>query len=149
MKLFNRFMAFILFVPFWAGATCWDLAENIYAIDAKLLRTIAIAESNMNHKAKNINSNGTYDIGLMQINSIHFPRLEKMGVTEDMLSINPCISVLIGAEILNGMISRYGYGWEAVGAYNAGTSKKNRAMRMKYAEKISGIYSRQTGELPW
>ncbi len=44
--------------------------------------------------------NGTRDIGLMQINSIHLPRLLKLGVTEERLLSEPCLSVEVGASIL-------------------------------------------------
>lgn len=145
---------FIIFILFWGSSTgvnanCWELAEYFYKIDGNLLRSIAIVESGMNPQARNINPNGTYDIGLMQINSIHLPRLKKMGVTEEMLISNACISVLIGSSILKDMINRYGYGWEAIGAYNAGTARKNASRRMKYARRISLVYQKQTGKQPW
>lgn len=132
-----------------AHATCWRLAEDTYGIDHRLLHAIAQAESNFVADARNVNRNGTVDMGLMQINSVHFPRLKKLGVTETMLVKNPCVSVMVGASILSEMMGRYGYGWEAVGAYNAGTAKKNRVLRRKYASRISAIYSQNTGENPW
>lgn len=132
-----------------ALSTCWNLAEYTYGIDANLLKAIAHAESGMNSAAMNRNTNGTYDIGLMQINSTHLPRLKGIGVTEEMLIVNPCISLLTGASILNGMIRQYGYGWEAVGAYNAGTSSKRVKLRKKYATKIARIYRNSNGYYPW
>lgn len=142
-----------LFVAFFYSsfslATCWRLAEETYGIDARLLHAIAVAESSLVADVKNINSNGTYDTGLMQINSIHLPRLKALGVTESMLITNPCVSLMVGASILSDMIARYGYGWEAVGAYNAGTSKNRQELRRKYAIKISKIYTQNTGRMPW
>lgn len=132
-----------------AQATCWRLAEDTYGIDLRLLRAIAQAESNFVADARNVNRNGTVDMGLMQINSVHFPRLKKLGVTETMLVENPCVSLMVGASILSEMIARYGYGWEAVGAYNAGLAQKNQGLRRQYASKISKIYRQNTGESPW
>lgn len=132
-----------------SGATCWKLAENIYGIDAELLHAIALAESGMNNSVINKNKNGTYDIGLMQINSSHLPRLKYIGVTEELLLNEPCISLLVGASILNEMKSRYGTMSEAVGAYNAGTSNKRLNLRVSYANKVFVIYRELTGTSPW
>lgn len=43
-----------------------------YGIDAQLLIRIAAVESNFRANAKRLNANGTVDIGLFQINSIHW-----------------------------------------------------------------------------
>ena len=48
---------------------CFENAGNTYGINPTLLESIARVESNMNPKAINKNTNGTSDIGLMQINS--------------------------------------------------------------------------------
>ncbi|WP_416212980.1 transglycosylase SLT domain-containing protein [Pantoea eucrina] len=130
-------------------ATCWKLAEYTYGIEAELLSAIATAESSMRPSAKNINNNGTYDIGLMQINSSHLPALKNKGISETMLIENPCISVMVGASILKKMILRYGFGWEAVGAYNAGTSPLRRERRVEYAKKIAAIYVQKHARSPW
>nr|QBJ27750.1 cell invasion protein [Plesiomonas shigelloides] len=39
-------------------------------------------------------------------------------------------------------MQRYGYSWEAVGAYNAGTAPERYTMRMRYANKIWERYHR-------
>lgn len=127
-----------------AHATCWNLAENTYGVEARLLQAIAVVESNMNPLAYNKNKNGTYDIGLMQINSIHLSRLKKLGVNEKLIKSNACISVMIGASILKNMVNRYGYNWEAVGAYNAGTGKNRSELRRKYAQKVQKVYAGKT-----
>jgi soluble lytic murein transglycosylase-like protein len=48
---------------------CFEDAGNKYGINPILLESIARVESNLNPKAINKNTNGTSDIGLMQINS--------------------------------------------------------------------------------
>lgn len=88
------------------------------------------------------NRDGSFDIGLMQINSSHMARLKKMGVSEKQLLNDPCISVIVGASILSDMMKIYGYSWEAVGAYNAGTSPKNAEIRNRYAKKIWENYKK-------
>jgi len=123
-----------------AQAMCWHQAAEKYRIEPALLKAIAQVESGMKTNAVNINANGSYDIGLMQINSIHLPELKKKGISEEALLTDACLSVMTGASILQHMINKYGYTWEAVGAYNAGTSAKRRLLRFRYAYKVWQAY---------
>ncbi|MDD3449620.1 MAG: lytic transglycosylase domain-containing protein, partial [Gammaproteobacteria bacterium] len=77
------------------------------------------------------------DIGLMQVNSWWLPRLSGYGITEASLW-DPCTNIQVGAWILAGNVARYGYTWEAVGAYNAGTgtSETTQNRRVNYARRI-------------
>ena len=119
-----------------ALANCWDNAGYRYHVDPYLLFAIANVESGMNPYAVGRNHDGTRDVGLMQINSSHFPELERAGIDENRLITEPCTSIMVGASILSGMIKVYGYNWEAVGAYNAGLKKENYPQRMLYAHKV-------------
>lgn len=119
-----------------AQAWCWSEAGRLHAIEPELLQAIAAVESDMLPDAVHHNSNGTRDIGLMQINSIHLPRLKAQGITEQRLLQEPCLSVEVGAQVLAGFIARYGYNWTAVGAYNAGNSPHRQVARLRYARKV-------------
>ncbi|MGY1952463.1 transglycosylase SLT domain-containing protein [Pseudomonas pergaminensis] len=124
-------------------AFCWEQAASQHNIEPELLQAIAAVESGFRAQAMNhTNRNGTRDIGLMQINSIHLPRLLKQGITEDRLLNEPCLSVEVGASILAEFIQRFGYNWTAVGAYNAGpgSGPEREALRRHYAEKIWAYY---------
>lgn len=123
-----------------ARANCWDAAGARYAVEPELLQAIAIVESDMRADAININKDGSRDIGLMQINSIHMPRLLKSGITEQRLLSEPCLAVHVGASILADFFSRHGYNWTAVGAYNAGSAQDRQAARLRYARKIRDRY---------
>lgn len=50
--------------------TAIDTAARLYGLDAKRMVRIAFLESRINHKARNLNKNGTTDIGLFQINTV-------------------------------------------------------------------------------
>lgn len=125
-----------------ARADCWDEAGARFNIDPLLLYSIARVESSLAVDAINRNRDGSYDLGLMQINSVHLPRLKKDGITKERLLSEPCTSVMTGAQILSDFIARHGYTWEAVGAYNAGSAPARRALRQRYADKVWREYQR-------
>ncbi|MGS0741040.1 transglycosylase SLT domain-containing protein [Glaciimonas sp. GG7] len=126
--------------PVVANAACWDEAGARYNIDPILLQAIAHVESGMNVDARNYNNNGTYDVGLMQINKLHFPRLAPFGITEKILVAEPCTSVMVGAWILAEFVQRVGYNWHAVGAYNAGVGDNRKSARSRYIKKVAKQY---------
>jgi soluble lytic murein transglycosylase-like protein len=125
-----------------AHADCWEEAGREFSIAPDLLYAIAQQESNLDPRAIGYNRNGSRDIGLMQINSIHLPSLAKRQITEKTLLNDSCQALKVGASILADFMRRYGYSWEAVGAYNAGTATDGGApeRRMQYAKKIAVRY---------
>jgi soluble lytic murein transglycosylase-like protein len=110
---------------------CWDDAARRYQVSSALLYAIARTESGLNPLAVGRNGNGSRDIGLMQINSSWLPTLAAHGINERDL-FEPCTSIEVGAWILAGNVSRLGYTWDAVGAYNA----RSPALRRAYADKV-------------
>lgn len=123
-------------LPRGAAAFCWQDAATRYGLPAALLIAIAEQESGFNPRAINTtNRNGTRDVGLMQINSMHLPTLSRFGIGEREL-FDPCTNVHVGAWVLADAIARHGYSWEAVGAYNAGGSREAAPHRATYAWQI-------------
>ncbi len=114
-----------------AAFACWEEAGLRYGVNPALLMAIARTESSMNPNAVNRNRNGSYDLGLMQINSSWFPMLRKYGITEQQLR-QPCFSIHVGAWIMAQNMQRYGNSWDAVGAYNT----SHPARRIVYAQKV-------------
>jgi soluble lytic murein transglycosylase-like protein len=123
----------LVLAAMWAGPgiACWEEAGAQYQVHPYLLYAIAKTESGLNPRAINRNKNGTYDIGLMQINSRWLPTLRRHGVDEKQL-YEPCTSIRVGAWILAQNIQRMGNTWEAVGAYNS--SKPS--LQLKYALRV-------------
>jgi hypothetical protein len=108
---------------------CFEEAGQQYSINPQILRAIAKVESNFNPAAINMNTNGTYDFGLMQINSswaatIGKERWKELG--------DACTNVKTGAWILSMCMNKYGYTWKAIGCYNSQTPDK----RDKYAKMV-------------
>ena len=128
-----------------ARATCWDEASAQHGIPPDVLKAIAKVESNFNPNAvrrpfKAGNSDGSYDVGLVQINSGHFPMLRsKFGISERDL-YDPCTNLKVGAWILADNVRRLGWNWNAIGAYNAGcrnlSAGRCNVLRSAYANKV-------------
>jgi soluble lytic murein transglycosylase-like protein len=125
-----------------AQAWCWSAAADRYHIDPLLLYSIAKVESGLNPQATGRNHDGSYDIGLMQINSSHLTELSRFGITESRLRSEPCTAVMAGAWILARFVRQLGYGWMAVGAYNAGSDPRRDALRQCYAMQVWMYYQR-------
>ncbi|HIQ48054.1 MAG TPA: invasion protein IagB, partial [Aquifex aeolicus] len=104
---------------------CFKRAEKVYGVPYELLLAIALAESGLNPEALNKNRNGTYDIGIMQINTSNLSLLKRVGIIkrDEELWI-PCKNVEAGAYILKLCIKRHGLTWRAVDCYNKGKNAK-------------------------
>ena len=129
-----------------AAPDCWRAAGQRHGIDPLLLYAIASAESSLDARAINRNRDGSHDIGLMQINSMHLPDLARQGITRQRLLDEPCLSIDVGASILSGFIRRHGRTWRAVGAYNAGSASDREAARTRYVERVWPLYLELAGE---
>ncbi|MPV70217.1 lytic transglycosylase domain-containing protein [Burkholderia sp. BE17] len=124
-----------------ACADCIDAAAAQYQVNADVLRAIAYRESGMNASALHKNSNGSIDVGLMQINSVNFAYLEQKNIAPERLH-NPATNALAGAALLRRQIDRYGDTWRAVGAYHSITP----ALSNAYAAAIHDVYVKRRWE---
>ncbi len=107
---------------------CFEEAGKMYGINPLILRSIARVESNFVPETINKNSNGTFDIGLMQINTVWKPVL---GEQRWKYLGDACYNTKTGAWILATCINKYGYNWKAIGCYNSQTPKKSEAYSRK------------------
>ena len=128
-------MVLTLFLTVPAFAFCFEAAGVEYGVSPRLLWSIAKVESDFIPQAVNWNPNGTYDYGLMQINSDWARKLGKGGWRA---LGDPCTNVRVGAWILAQCFQKYGYSWEAVGCYNA----SNDAKRAQYARRVYAIFKK-------
>jgi hypothetical protein len=130
-KITTSFLAATLFLALVTNAHsfCFEEAGAQYGINPQILRAIAKVESNFNPNAINKNSNGTFDVGLMQINSSWAATLGK----ERWKTLgDACSNTKTGAWILSMCMNKYGYTWKAIGCYNSQTPDK----RDKYSKMV-------------
>ncbi|WP_321794645.1 lytic transglycosylase domain-containing protein [Caballeronia sp. J97] len=117
--------------PTLARADCLDDAAIYHRVSVQLVRAIAQQESGMRPYVTNRNSDGSEDIGLMQINSTWLPKLARFGISRQHL-FDACVNAYVGTWILASNIKQFGPTWRAVGAYNAVSSNK----QLVYANNI-------------
>jgi len=98
---------------------CIHEAAQCFNINPLIIKAIIWQESNNRQNVVNINKNKTQDVGIMQINSIHFNTLKSYGVSEKELRENSCSNVFSGSWILNQVIQNNGYSWEGIGKYHS------------------------------
>ena len=130
------------------AATPWDAcfaqAGQHYGIHPALLEAVARHESNLNPRAIGRNTNGSVDIGLMQINTQHLPTLARAGISREHL-FDPCTNIAVGAWVLAGAIRRHGMTWEAVGAYNSSIPTRRRWYAGKVAAQLVRVLRSEEG----
>jgi hypothetical protein len=119
---------------------CVMASANHFKINPLVIRSILAVEGGKIGTLSR-NDNGTFDMGLMQINTIHLPdiknRFPSVGWKE--LTYNPCINIGIGTWILDQRLKETSRFWEGVGNYHSKSPK----YRTIYLQKIAVAYKSQ------
>jgi len=131
-------LLFLLVMPNLSHAFCYEQAGAEFGVSPELLESIATTESANRSTAVNYNTNATFDVGLMQINSSW-----ETTIGNELWSrlFDPCTNVRVGAWILAQCIRKHGYGWKAVGCYHSSTPSKRDAYSKKVAYAL--VHNRQ------
>ncbi|MHB1949729.1 MAG: lytic transglycosylase domain-containing protein [Gammaproteobacteria bacterium] len=114
--------------------TCINQAALQYHVPATMIISVIKTENGRNGLSVK-NANGTYDLGVMQINSSWIHKLRNKGITEEQIKSDPCVNVSVGTWILAQGIAN-GEGWKGVGNYHSYTPKHNTV----YREKVKKTY---------
>ena len=127
---------------------CAVYASHYYGVPTLLTLSIMRTEGGRSGTVSP-NTNGSYDMGVMQVNSIWLPKLASMGITQHEIIYNACQNVMVGTWILAGYMKHYigtgglknawedpGAFWRAVGDYNSHTPVYNH----QYQKRVSGFY---------
>jgi soluble lytic murein transglycosylase-like protein len=111
--------------PFASSAErCVIPAAQQQGVSPQVLRAILQVESAMRPDVVQRNANGSIDVGMAQINSIHFPELSKWGITPQKL-LDPCVATHVAAWHLKRGLMRHGNTWFGVAAYHSVTPEHN------------------------
>jgi soluble lytic murein transglycosylase-like protein len=119
---------------------CINEAAVSYAIPAELIMAIIFVEGGRNGIAMH-NTNGTYDYGVMQINSSWSRKAAQKGADTYALQYDACENVMIGTWILSQNIhATPGNLVQAVGNYHSHSPWLN----YQYAKHVLFIYGKIT-----
>jgi soluble lytic murein transglycosylase-like protein len=116
-------------------ADCFNEAGRSYKVPPLLLQAIAWVESRYDYNAINENTNGSTDVGVMQINSLWLDSLANYGIEQKHL-YDACLNISVGAWILQQKIKEVGYNWQAVAHYHSRTPERGES----YARKVARVY---------
>lgn len=115
---------------------CFEQAAQKYQLNTHILRAIAHTESRFNPAVISpANQNGSYDIGIMQINSSWLPTLARYGISRAQLA-DACTNIHVGAWILRKNINAFGNNHQALARYNSA----NPLHQARYLNKIASSY---------
>ncbi|KAK6031665.1 transglycosylase SLT domain protein [Ostertagia ostertagi] len=103
---------------------CIVPASTFHGVNPWLLRAVLQVESGLKPDAIGKNSNGTIDIGIGQMNSMHLPELKKYGIEAAHLT-DACVATYVAAWHLKKLVTQYGNTWEAVARYHSATPVLN------------------------
>lgn len=115
---------------------CINHAAQTFHVPATIIVSVMKIENGWNGAAVK-NKNGTYDLGVMQVNSSWLPRLRKYGITKNDLQFDPCMNVHTATWILAKDLAK-GEGWQGVGNYHSATPIYN----LKYRQKVKIAYDK-------
>lgn len=116
-----------------------------YDVSASLIEAVAMIESRgVNPGKVGPNKNGTYDLGIMQINTYWLNRnnlaaVLRYGIDEQQLLNNDCTNVAVGAWILKqNLLANDDNVRAALSAYNTG--KPDSKTGLAYADRVLHVW---------
>ncbi len=99
---------------------CVTPAAQYHSVNPWVLRAILKVESGFNPGAINRNPNNTVDVGIAQMNSMHFKELQQHGVAPGHL-LDGCIATYVAAWHLAKQMRVHGNTWFGIAAYHSAT----------------------------
>lgn len=118
---------------------CINHAAIVYHVPATVILSVIKQESGRNGQAVR-NKNGTFDYGVMQINSVWLPKIAAYGYTRDDMQYNACKNISVGTWILSQSITEGKNLWSGVGNYHSHTPRHN----YKYSAVVHAHYQKIT-----
>lgn len=127
-----------------AFAACVLLAANTYDVPPAVMIGIMNVEGGRIGQEVGPNTNGTYDLGPMQVNTLWLPTLQKTWkvneeTAREWVRDNGCVNVHVAAWILRQKMNSTKNLWEAIAAYHSQTPSKG----IPYAKKVISVMDRK------
>jgi hypothetical protein len=118
---------------------CVNYAAAAYEIHPMVIQSVIDVEGGKVGTVSK-NSNGTYDLGVMQINTVNIDEIQGVfpTVTLGSLIYSPCTNISVGTWMLVKRINEAGDLWKGVGNYHSKTPKYHN----RYMAKINKAYRR-------
>lgn len=116
---------------------CLLQAASYHGVNPLILRAIVYHESRDNPNLVLRNTNGTEDLGLAGLNTVHLAELARYGIRREQL-LDGCVNMYVAAWHLSRQVGQYGNTWTAVGSYHS----KTPAHRDRYAKQIYDVLQR-------
>ena len=115
--LFSAFFLLFAVSTAYAQKYCFNYAGSRFGVSPSLLYAVAKIESSFRPHAIDYDSNGTYDYGVMQINSVWYKTL---GLHDWSNLKNVCFNIQVGAWIMAQCQKRYNNTLQAIACYHSG-----------------------------
>ena len=127
--------------PGLASDPCLKPAAQRHGVNPHILRAILQVESGMRPHVVSRNRNGSIDVGMAQINSIHFRELAQWGITPERL-LDPCVATHVAAWHLKRVMLLHGNTWFGVAAYHSATPIHNQRYQALLKQELvrSGVW---------
>lgn len=124
---------------------CLMTVSNRYEIHPDVLLALLMVEGGTVGRNSRANQNGSYDIGLFQLNTIHLPALAALGISEDELRNDGCLNAAVAGwhlrriltpSVMASITDDESY-LRAIARYHSATPKFNEI----YANKLRGAFT--------
>ncbi|ARM86223.1 lytic transglycosylase domain-containing protein [Marinobacter salarius] len=126
---------------------CLRRVSSRYSVHPVILSLVARVEGGWTG-ARIENTNGTFDLGLMQINTIHLSYLGEGGITEAMLQNNDCINTGFAAYYIRKVtIGQTSVGSEDYFRAIARYHSKNEPHLSRYANRLLEEWEKAKSEM--
>lgn len=119
---------------------CIERAAAHYGAHPDIVRAVMRTEGGKTGKIR-YNKDGSFDIGKMQINSVHLPELAKYGITQAMLTNDECLNIHVGTYYLQKNIITAPHFWNGVGGYHSRTPAKNVSYQYRVWDNLEKLRS--------
>jgi hypothetical protein len=131
------------------------IVEEANRQSLELVKVLAVMKTEGGHVGEySHNSNGSYDIGPMQVNSVHLPELSKIyGIPPSdvsrLLAYHGCFNVAVGAWLLRKRTNEAaGSFWYGIGRYHSAAKADSNKYILRVHRVMVGLVNADTTAAP-